>query len=61
MDDMDRAPGSDQADALRGRWHDCLVAARGGGEGPDPLPYADNLLARWAEPRASGCLCPCSP
>ncbi|MER6120222.1 hypothetical protein [Streptomyces sp. NPDC001743] len=51
MDDMDRAPDGDQADSLRGRWHDCLVAARGGGEGPDPLPYADNLLARWAEPQ----------
>ena len=26
------------------------VAARGGA-GPDPLPYADNLLDRWAEPQ----------
>ncbi|MER7728018.1 hypothetical protein [Streptomyces sp. NPDC096323] len=51
MDDHDRAPRSAEADALRGRWHECLVAARGGGEGPDPLPYADNLLARWAEPQ----------
>ncbi|MFF6926333.1 HD domain-containing protein [Streptomyces californicus] len=40
------------ADAgLRGRWHDTLLAARAGAEGPDPLPYAENLLARWAEPQ----------
>ncbi|MET7648979.1 hypothetical protein ABZS83_36245 [Streptomyces sp. NPDC005426] len=51
MDDMDRTPGNSAADALRGRWRDCLVAARGGDEGPDPLPYADHLLARWAEPQ----------
>ncbi|MEU1350512.1 hypothetical protein ABZ438_32740 [Streptomyces sp. NPDC005786] len=51
MDDMDRAPRSSEAGALRGRWHECVVAARGGGVGPDPLPYADNLLARWAEPQ----------
>ncbi|MEU1473278.1 hypothetical protein ABZ434_34320 [Streptomyces sp. NPDC005761] len=52
MDDIDRAAGSaDAADALRGRWQECLVAARGGGEDPDPSPYADNLLARWAEPQ----------
>ncbi|WP_328901472.1 MULTISPECIES: hypothetical protein [unclassified Streptomyces] len=41
----------DMAQALRTRWHDALVAARAGAEGPDPLPYADNLLARWAEPQ----------
>lgn len=51
MDDMDRAPHRGEADALRGRWHVCLVAARGSGAGPDPSPYADNLLARWAEPQ----------
>ncbi|MFE2977915.1 hypothetical protein [Streptomyces sp. NPDC059258] len=47
-------PGSDSSDAeagLRGRWHDTLVAARAGSDGPDPLPYAENLLARWAEPQ----------
>lgn len=52
MDDDTARPhrhGTDEA--LRGRWHDCLVAARCGAEGPDPLPYADNLLARWAEPQ----------
>lgn len=36
---------------LRDRWYGCLVAVRGGAEDPDPLPYADNLLARWAEPQ----------
>lgn len=36
---------------LRIRWQETLVAVRGGAEGPDPLPYADNLLARWAEPQ----------
>ncbi|MER5277291.1 hypothetical protein ABT025_16235 [Streptomyces sp. NPDC002809] len=51
MDDMAQAPRSGEDEALRGRWRDCLVAVRGGGDGPDPLPYADNLLARWAEPR----------
>ncbi|MEV0786266.1 hypothetical protein AB0I52_25570 [Streptomyces sp. NPDC050423] len=52
MDDDTARPrrhGTD--DALRDRWRDCLVAARRGTEGPDPLPYADNLLARWAEPQ----------
>ncbi|MET7859204.1 hypothetical protein ABZS81_18640 [Streptomyces sp. NPDC005318] len=39
------------ADVLRGRWQEALVGARGGADGPDPLPYADNLLARWAEPQ----------
>ncbi|MET9590665.1 hypothetical protein ABZY45_06820 [Streptomyces sp. NPDC006516] len=39
------------ATALRVRWQDALVAARGGAPGPDPLPYADNLLDRWAEPQ----------
>lgn len=42
---------TDSAQSLRIRWQDALVSARGGGEGPDPLPYADNLLARWAEPQ----------
>ncbi|WP_031081472.1 hypothetical protein [Streptomyces sp. NRRL WC-3549] len=37
--------------ALRSRWQDALVAARGGSPDPDPLPYADNLLERWAEPQ----------
>ncbi|WLQ35372.1 hypothetical protein P8A18_18950 [Streptomyces castrisilvae] len=42
---------TDSAQSLRIRWQEALVAARGGDEGPDPLPYADNLLARWAEPQ----------
>ncbi|MBK6045614.1 hypothetical protein [Streptomyces sp. MBT55] len=42
---------SDTEAGLRDRWHDTLVAARAGAEGPDPLPYAENLLARWAEPQ----------
>ncbi|MFB6946733.1 hypothetical protein ACFWGL_00485 [Streptomyces sp. NPDC060286] len=37
--------------ALRDRWREALVGARGGAPGPDPVPYADNLLARWAEPQ----------
>lgn len=36
---------------LRIRWQEALVAARGGAAGPDPLPYAENLLERWAEPQ----------
>ncbi|MFD6426189.1 hypothetical protein [Streptomyces sp. NPDC060198] len=36
---------------LRVRWREALVAARGGEAGPDPLPYAENLLERWAEPQ----------
>ncbi|MFD9501250.1 hypothetical protein [Streptomyces sp. NPDC060035] len=42
---------TDTADTLRTRWQDALVAARCGARGPDPLAYADNLLARWAEPQ----------
>ncbi|MEU9257018.1 MULTISPECIES: HD domain-containing protein [Streptomyces] len=36
--------------ALRDRWSETLLAVRGGA-GPDPTPYADNLLDRWAEPQ----------
>ncbi|MFG2651167.1 hypothetical protein [Streptomyces sp. NPDC048436] len=40
---------------LRARWHATLLRASGGtpqtpDPAPDPAPYADNLLARWAEP-----------
>ncbi|MFJ4503460.1 hypothetical protein [Streptomyces sp. NPDC088864] len=42
---------TDSARDLRTRWQDALVAARRGAGGPDPLPYADNLLDRWAEPQ----------
>ncbi|MGW0579565.1 HD domain-containing protein [Streptomyces sp. NPDC002920] len=40
-------------DALRTRFTRTLEAARGGPDsaGPDPAPYADNLLARWQEPQ----------
>ncbi|MFJ4523150.1 hypothetical protein ACIP4Y_19700 [Streptomyces sp. NPDC088810] len=38
-------------DALRLRFARALEAARGPGGGPDPAPYADNLLARWQEPQ----------
>ncbi|MFB7559853.1 HD domain-containing protein [Streptomyces brevispora] len=48
-DETARARRSSPDDVLRRRWRDCLVAARGDAEGPDPLPYADNLLERWAE------------
>ncbi|MEV4949983.1 hypothetical protein [Streptomyces sp. NPDC053755] len=37
--------------ALLQRWTSTLRAARAGREGPDPLPYGLNLLARWAEPQ----------
>ncbi|MEV5428394.1 hypothetical protein [Streptomyces sp. NPDC052701] len=37
-------------EALRARFVRTLEAARGGA-GPDPAPYADNLLARWQEPQ----------
>lgn len=37
-------------DALRARFAAALDGARGSG-GPDPLPYADHLLARWREPQ----------
>ncbi|MGW1586869.1 HD domain-containing protein [Streptomyces sp. NPDC002386] len=38
-------------DALRARFARALEGARGPGGGPDPTPYADNLLGRWQEPR----------
>ncbi|MGA5039438.1 hypothetical protein ACPCA8_20560 [Streptomyces capoamus] len=38
-------------DALRHRFARALEAARAPGGGPDPAPYADNLLARWQEPQ----------
>jgi predicted metal-dependent HD superfamily phosphohydrolase len=36
---------------LAKRWADTVLAARSGGSGPSPDPYAANLLDRWAEPR----------
>ncbi|MEV0172870.1 hypothetical protein AB0I00_17345 [Streptomyces sp. NPDC050803] len=39
-------------DALRARFARALEGARGlGTPGPDPVPYAENLLARWQEPQ----------
>ncbi|MEU6260022.1 hypothetical protein [Streptomyces sp. NPDC047043] len=38
-------------DALRTRWTRALEGARSPGAGPDPAPYADNLLVRWQEPQ----------
>ncbi|MFS4091273.1 hypothetical protein [Streptomyces sp. AF1A] len=38
-------------DALRLRFTRALEAARAPGGGPDPAPYAENLLARWQEPQ----------
>ncbi|MFF5981104.1 hypothetical protein ACFY78_19870 [Streptomyces olindensis] len=38
-------------DTLRARFVRALEAARGPAGGPDPAPYADNLLTRWQEPQ----------
>ncbi|GHI06841.1 hypothetical protein AQI88_39230 [Streptomyces cellostaticus] len=38
-------------DALRLRFARALEGARAPGDGPDPAPYADNLLTRWQEPQ----------
>ncbi|KOU01941.1 MULTISPECIES: HD domain-containing protein [Streptomyces] len=43
--------GPADLDALRARFARALEGARGPGGGPDPSPYADNLLARWQEPQ----------
>ncbi len=43
--------GMADLDALRARWSRSLEGARGPGGGPDPVPYADNLLAHWREPQ----------
>ncbi|MBT2385448.1 hypothetical protein J7E86_18090 [Streptomyces sp. ISL-11] len=37
--------------ALRTRWRETVVRARAEGAGPDPGPYADDLLRRWSEPQ----------
>jgi predicted metal-dependent HD superfamily phosphohydrolase len=36
---------------LRARFSRSLERARHPGDGPDPLPYADDLLGRWREPQ----------
>ncbi|MGW1158710.1 HD domain-containing protein [Streptomyces sp. NPDC002519] len=38
-------------EALRERWTQALEEVRGPAGGPDPAPYAENLLARWQEPQ----------
>lgn len=38
-------------DDLRDRFAHALERARPRAEGPDPAPYADNLLTRWQEPQ----------
>ncbi|MBT3165868.1 HD domain-containing protein [Streptomyces sp. Vc74B-19] len=38
-------------EALRARFARALEGARGPGGGPDPSPYADNLIGRWQEPQ----------
>ncbi|MFD5798591.1 hypothetical protein ACFWIO_34695 [Streptomyces diastatochromogenes] len=41
----------DDLDALRLRFTRALEGTRAPGGGPDPAPYADNLLTRWQEPQ----------
>ncbi|MYR98009.1 hypothetical protein GTY67_19580 [Streptomyces sp. SID8374] len=52
---MTDSPRPRDTRALPDRWRDALLAARSGAggpdAGPDPLPYAENLLARWDEPQ----------
>lgn len=38
-------------DALRARFAHTLRSAREHGAGPDPAPYAEDLLTRWQEPQ----------
>ncbi|GHF71300.1 HD domain-containing protein [Streptomyces thermodiastaticus] len=48
----DHADPTDHADldALRIRFARALHGARGFADGPDPAPYADDLLRRWSQP-----------
>ncbi|MEU6678078.1 hypothetical protein [Streptomyces sp. NPDC046925] len=54
MADENHADDNSHKD-LRARWHATLLGASEKAEKsqktPDPTPYADNLLARWAEPQ----------
>lgn len=43
-------PAGPDLAGLRARWTRALDATREP-EGPDPVPYADDLLARWREPQ----------
>ncbi|GEC07792.1 hypothetical protein SSP24_54470 [Streptomyces spinoverrucosus] len=44
-------PDPSTLNTLRARFVQTLEAARAPEGGPDPAPYADNLLARWQEPQ----------
>ncbi len=45
------APAPDAAHReLLDRWNALLISAREGTTGPDPAPYGEDLLGRWAEP-----------
>lgn len=43
-------PHDGRHEALLSRWNALLVSARDGGARPDPTPYGEELLSRWAEP-----------
>ncbi len=45
--------GADPFPDLHHRWATAVAGARDGrgSTGPDPAPYADNLLSRWSEPQ----------
>lgn len=49
------SPSMSVHDALRSRWLRTIEAVRNAetapGPLPDPLPYAENLMARWSEPQ----------
>jgi predicted metal-dependent HD superfamily phosphohydrolase len=42
---------TDSSDALLSRWVTLLVSARGGEEGPDPVPHGRKLISCWSEPQ----------
>ncbi|MFF9779775.1 hypothetical protein ACF1HJ_39790 [Streptomyces sp. NPDC013978] len=46
-----RSDSTSQRETLRHRWLPALLSARDGAREPAPLPYADALIARWAEPQ----------
>ncbi|MET9885076.1 hypothetical protein ABZZ20_18465 [Streptomyces sp. NPDC006430] len=50
MDRMDRMDSDPDTAPLRARWH-VTASAAGAATDRDPAPYADRLLAAWAEPQ----------
>ncbi|GAA2062076.1 hypothetical protein GCM10009801_04900 [Streptomyces albiaxialis] len=46
-----RTPHDDLHAVLLSRWNALLRRARGGATSPDPAPYGQDLLGRWAEPQ----------